>query len=214
MINETLSLHSKYLATLLIIFLCSCRRLCTRGYSQPRSTHPPLKESGDPRRNPIVPAYTQSGSTSYDVLRHTFLRCLCMLFSDLGSVSRFMGALFSLLNGSADNTKFEDDCRSIIGTQSYVLFTLDKLIYKLVKQVFLIIIYPKLSVTQLTRSSSPLRSLVLPRFELLHLMRWTIDFFSSMHMKAHAGPDNSLTWPIRKMPTSYSMTTSFTGLNV
>ncbi|RWW01924.1 hypothetical protein GW17_00035015 [Ensete ventricosum] len=30
--------------------------------------------------------------------------------------------------------QFEDDCRAIIGTQSYVLFTLDKLIYKVVKQ--------------------------------------------------------------------------------
>lgn len=49
---------------------------------------------------------------------------------------RFMSALYGLLDGSADNTKFEDDCRSIIGNQSYVLFTLDKLIYKLVKQVF------------------------------------------------------------------------------
>lgn len=45
-----------------------------------------------------------------------------------------MSALRSLLDGSSDNMKFEDDCRSIIGTQSYVLFTLDKLIYKLVKQ--------------------------------------------------------------------------------
>ncbi|XP_042497948.1 paired amphipathic helix protein Sin3-like 4 isoform X3 [Macadamia integrifolia] len=49
--------------------------------------------------------------------------------------TRFMSALYSLLDGSADNTKFEDDCRAIIGTQSYVLFTLDKLIYKLVKQL-------------------------------------------------------------------------------
>jgi paired amphipathic helix protein Sin3a len=46
-----------------------------------------------------------------------------------------MSALFSLLDGSSDNAKFEDDCRAIIGTQSYVLFTLDKLIYKVVKQV-------------------------------------------------------------------------------
>ena len=46
-----------------------------------------------------------------------------------------MRVLYDLLDGSADNVKFEDDCRSIIGTQSYVLFTLDKLIYKLVKQV-------------------------------------------------------------------------------
>ncbi|KAK6931145.1 Histone deacetylase interacting domain [Dillenia turbinata] len=49
--------------------------------------------------------------------------------------ARFMSALYNLLDGSSDNTKFEDDCRSIIGTQSYVLFTLDKLIYKLVKQL-------------------------------------------------------------------------------
>ena len=48
---------------------------------------------------------------------------------------RFMKALYDLLDGSSDNAKFEDDCRAIIGNQSYVLFTLDKLIYKLVKQV-------------------------------------------------------------------------------
>ena len=46
-----------------------------------------------------------------------------------------MNALYNLLDGTSDNTKFEDDCRAIIGTQSYLLFTLDKLIYKLVKQV-------------------------------------------------------------------------------
>ncbi|XP_012092008.1 paired amphipathic helix protein Sin3-like 4 isoform X2 [Jatropha curcas] len=49
--------------------------------------------------------------------------------------ARFMSALYNLLDGSSDNTKFEDDCRAIIGTQSYLLFTLDKLIYKLVKQL-------------------------------------------------------------------------------
>lgn len=46
-----------------------------------------------------------------------------------------MSALYSLLDGSADNAKFEDECRAIIGNQSYILFTLDKLIYKFVKQV-------------------------------------------------------------------------------
>ncbi|XP_010550095.1 PREDICTED: paired amphipathic helix protein Sin3-like 2 [Tarenaya hassleriana] len=49
--------------------------------------------------------------------------------------SRFMSALYSLLDGSVENTKFEDECRAILGNQSYVLFTLDKLIYKLVKQL-------------------------------------------------------------------------------
>ncbi|KAJ6845405.1 paired amphipathic helix protein Sin3-like 4 [Iris pallida] len=49
--------------------------------------------------------------------------------------AKFMSALYNLLDGSSDSTKFEDDCRAIIGTQSYVLFTLDKLIYKVVKQL-------------------------------------------------------------------------------
>ncbi|KAL6513818.1 hypothetical protein OROHE_019274 [Orobanche hederae] len=51
------------------------------------------------------------------------------------SYARFKDALRSLLNGSSDNAKFEDECRAIIGAQSYVLFTLDKLIHKLVKQL-------------------------------------------------------------------------------
>ncbi|KAA8530290.1 hypothetical protein F0562_004999 [Nyssa sinensis] len=49
--------------------------------------------------------------------------------------ARLMSALYNLLDGSIDNAKFEDDCQAIIGNQSYVLFTLDKLIYKLVKQL-------------------------------------------------------------------------------
>ncbi|KAL0336243.1 UNVERIFIED_CONTAM: Paired amphipathic helix protein Sin3-like 3 [Sesamum radiatum] len=51
------------------------------------------------------------------------------------SYARFKDALHSLLNGSSDNAKFEDECRAIIGAQSYILFTLDKLIHKLVKQL-------------------------------------------------------------------------------
>ncbi|GMI90141.1 SIN3-like 5 [Hibiscus trionum] len=48
---------------------------------------------------------------------------------------RFMSALYNLLDGSSDHTKFEDDCRAIIGAQSYILFTMDKLIYNLVRQL-------------------------------------------------------------------------------
>ncbi|KAK7386922.1 hypothetical protein VNO78_27297 [Psophocarpus tetragonolobus] len=55
--------------------------------------------------------------------------------SSTDQYGRFMNALYNLLDGSFDSAKFEDDCRAIIGTQSYVLFTLDKLIYKLVKQL-------------------------------------------------------------------------------
>lgn len=53
----------------------------------------------------------------------------------LDPYASFMNALYFLLDGSSDNSKFEDDCRAILGNQSYVLFTLDKLIYKLVKQL-------------------------------------------------------------------------------
>ncbi|KAL2633451.1 hypothetical protein R1flu_004930 [Riccia fluitans] len=49
--------------------------------------------------------------------------------------AKFLKVLYSLLDGSLDNAKFEDECRTIIGTQSYILFTLDKLIFKLVKQL-------------------------------------------------------------------------------
>ncbi|XP_042052959.1 paired amphipathic helix protein Sin3-like 5 isoform X2 [Salvia splendens] len=51
------------------------------------------------------------------------------------SFARFKNALHSLLSGSSDNAKFEDDCRALVGSQSYILFTLDKLIHKLVKQL-------------------------------------------------------------------------------
>ncbi|XP_074287332.1 paired amphipathic helix protein Sin3-like 2 isoform X2 [Silene latifolia] len=53
----------------------------------------------------------------------------------LDPYASFTTALYNLLDGLSDNAKFEDDCRAIIGNQSYVLFTLDKLIYKLVKQL-------------------------------------------------------------------------------
>ncbi|KAG7575603.1 Paired amphipathic helix [Arabidopsis thaliana x Arabidopsis arenosa] len=55
--------------------------------------------------------------------------------NSLDPYARFMRVLYRLLDGSAENTKFEDECRAIIGNQSYVLFTLDKLMYKLVKQL-------------------------------------------------------------------------------
>ncbi|XP_010463539.1 PREDICTED: paired amphipathic helix protein Sin3-like 1 isoform X2 [Camelina sativa] len=55
--------------------------------------------------------------------------------NSLDPYARFMKVLYGLLDGSAENAKFEDECRAIIGNQSYMLFTLDKLIYKLVKQL-------------------------------------------------------------------------------
>ncbi|CAF2133669.1 paired amphipathic helix protein Sin3-like 5 [Brassica napus] len=54
------------------------------------------------------------------------------------SYTRFLDALYNLLDGSSDNTKFEDECRAIIGAQSYVLFTLDKLVQKFVKHLHVV----------------------------------------------------------------------------
>lgn len=51
---------------------------------------------------------------------------------------RFKRALYHLLDGSTDSAKFEDECRATCGIHSYVLFTLDKLIFKIVKQVCLL----------------------------------------------------------------------------
>lgn len=63
------------------------------------------------------------------------ISCFLMHTHAKHMLCRFTSALYNLLDGSADNEKFEDDCQAIIGNQSYVLFTLDKLICKLVKQV-------------------------------------------------------------------------------
>lgn len=47
----------------------------------------------------------------------------------------FLRLLFKLLSGGIDATKYEDECRTLLGANSYVLFTIDKLVYKLVKQL-------------------------------------------------------------------------------
>ncbi len=49
----------------------------------------------------------------------------------------FMGLARRLIDskGGFDSNTFEDAVRSLLGTNSYVLFTLDKLIYKLVKHM-------------------------------------------------------------------------------
>ena len=47
----------------------------------------------------------------------------------------FLRLLFKLLNGTVESSNFEDDCRTLLGANLYVLFTLDKLIYKIVKQI-------------------------------------------------------------------------------
>ena len=47
----------------------------------------------------------------------------------------FMTLLFQLIDGTTDAGGYEDACRHLLGAKAYMLFTIDKLIYKLVKQV-------------------------------------------------------------------------------
>lgn len=47
----------------------------------------------------------------------------------------FFELLFKLLNSSTEASKYEDECRTLLGANSYMLFTLDKLIFKVVKQL-------------------------------------------------------------------------------
>jgi paired amphipathic helix protein Sin3a len=46
-----------------------------------------------------------------------------------------MSMLRRVLDGHMDSSSFEDNCRALLGTNSYVLFTLDKLIQKFIKHM-------------------------------------------------------------------------------
>jgi histone deacetylase complex regulatory component SIN3 len=47
----------------------------------------------------------------------------------------FVSSLIRLMNGAIDQLQFEDECRLQFGVFSYVLFTIDRLVRLLMKQV-------------------------------------------------------------------------------
>ena len=49
------------------------------------------------------------------------------------SYVNFLDRFYSLLDGSTDNSKFEDSLRGILGTGSYMLYTMDKLVSAIAK---------------------------------------------------------------------------------
>lgn len=59
--------------------------------------------------------------------------------------SNFMDMVGSLLRGQTDPSVYEDDCRALLGTNSYELFTVDKLLSKLIKQMQLVLAEESLS---------------------------------------------------------------------
>lgn len=52
-----------------------------------------------------------------------------------GDYQAFVSKLYSLIDGSVDNTKYEDFCRGLMGSTSYFLFTMDKLVAQVLKQM-------------------------------------------------------------------------------
>uniref|UniRef100_M4BX15 Histone deacetylase interacting domain-containing protein n=1 Tax=Hyaloperonospora arabidopsidis (strain Emoy2) TaxID=559515 RepID=M4BX15_HYAAE len=52
-----------------------------------------------------------------------------------GDYQAFVSKLYSLIDGSVDNVKYEDSCRSLMGSTSYFLFTMDKLVAQVLKQM-------------------------------------------------------------------------------
>ncbi|TMW65986.1 hypothetical protein Poli38472_003751 [Pythium oligandrum] len=52
-----------------------------------------------------------------------------------GDYQAFLTKLYALIDGSVDNTKYEDCCRSLMGSTSYFLFTMDKLVTLVLKQM-------------------------------------------------------------------------------
>ncbi|OQR96732.1 paired amphipathic helix protein Sin3 [Thraustotheca clavata] len=52
-----------------------------------------------------------------------------------GDYQAFISKLYALIDNSIDNTRYEDCCRSLMGSSSYFLFTLEKLVQSLLKQM-------------------------------------------------------------------------------
>ncbi|KAL3663908.1 hypothetical protein V7S43_010797 [Phytophthora oleae] len=52
-----------------------------------------------------------------------------------GDYQAFVSKLYSVIDGSVDNSKYEDSCRSLMGSTSYFLFTMDKLVTLVLKQM-------------------------------------------------------------------------------
>jgi len=57
-----------------------------------------------------------------------------------GSYDFILGLITNLLEGKLDHSHFEDELRALLGTQSYCMFTIDKVLNGLLKQVCLMIL--------------------------------------------------------------------------
>lgn len=90
--------------------LLSIKRLCSKAQRQRRVAHPVERAGASASSAP-------SGDRGEEDYR------------------TFLGMLTALLDGTLDNSKFEDECRNLVGTSSYFIFTAEKLLSQLVKQL-------------------------------------------------------------------------------
>mmetsp|Transcript_6575 Transcript_6575/g.13303 ORF Transcript_6575/g.13303 Transcript_6575/m.13303 type:complete len:1590 (+) Transcript_6575:983-5752(+) len=49
--------------------------------------------------------------------------------------TQFLSLVYSLMNGTLDTPKFEDECRVLLGPESFVVFTIEKLVVAIQKQL-------------------------------------------------------------------------------
>jgi len=87
---------------------------------------------------------------------------------------KFMLMIFDLVEGQLDTSKFEDECRMLLGTNSYELYTLEKVVEKLVVQV-----------QHLTSDSSQqtgAKLLALHEYEHLRAKSETLDDIAPPHL--------------------------------
>lgn len=54
---------------------------------------------------------------------------------DTTGFESYIATLYSLLDGSIDSARYEDSCRNLMGSSSYLLFTADKLVSQILKQL-------------------------------------------------------------------------------
>ncbi|KAI9922063.1 hypothetical protein PsorP6_000999 [Peronosclerospora sorghi] len=68
-------------------------------------------------------------------LAHAHHSVSASLKEKTGDYQAFVSQLYALIDGSVDSAKYEDSCRSLMGSTSYFLFTMDKLVTQVLKQM-------------------------------------------------------------------------------
>jgi len=80
--------------------------------------------TGDPTTMAVADAIDAPGALFRDPMR-----------SQQSNYGSFMGQVFALVEGTIDNARYEEFCRTWLGNSSYILYTLDKIVAQTVKHL-------------------------------------------------------------------------------